>query len=101
MSDEVGGDGVHADDGERKGPGAAVPDVGQEVKSGQKQETPTAAEQDPTRGPNLFNDGADTRHTAEPAGGQSDDTRDGEPADFGKRVVLVLFLQRPGRNRGR
>src|ERR1051326_7729903 len=95
MGDEVGGDGVHADDGQREGPGTAVPYVGQEVKRAEKQKAPAAAEQNPAWGPNLLNYGADTGHPAEPARGQADDARDGKPADFGEwvaRKTAILIL---------
>src|ERR1051325_2919970 len=101
MGDEVGGDGVHADDGQREGPGTAVPYVGQEVKRAEKQKAPAAAEKNPAWGPNLLNYGADTGHPAEPARGQADDARDGKPADFGEWGVVVRRLGGRGGKRGR
>ena len=63
MGDEVGGDGVHADHDEEERPGAAIPDVHDEIERGEKEKTPAARKKHPTRRPNPFHHWADSQPT--------------------------------------
>ena len=75
----IGGDRVHADDPERKGPEAHAEEVEHGVEARQKQEAPAAAEEHPARGPDPLDDRADAQLAQAPAGRQADGARRAKP----------------------
>src|SRR5688500_2099288 len=84
VSDQIGRDRVHPHDSEDEGPAALVPNVHDEIKRGEEQETPTAGRENPTRGPNALHDRADSSYAEQPAGSEADHTGNGKPAHLFK-----------------
>ena len=85
VGDEVGGDGVHADDDEGEGDAAILFDVDDPGEGGEEEEADAAGEEGPGRGPDALDDGADAGEVKEEAGGDEEAGGEEELAqgDFG------------------
>lgn len=81
VGDEVGGDGVHADDDEREGEGAVATLFDDPEEGGQKIEAEAAAEEGPGRGPDALDDGVDAEEMKSDSDGQERGTGEEETAD--------------------
>src|SRR5436190_9065058 len=83
VSDHVSRNRVHADNDQRESPQATVPYFHDQIKCGEKEETPAAAEEHPTRGPDSFHDRANAGHTKQPTCGKANNASHRKPPDLG------------------
>lgn len=81
VGDEVGGDGVHADDDEREGEGAVATLFDDPEEGRQEIEAEASAEERPGRGPDALDDGVDAEEVKGDSGGHERDTGEEETAD--------------------
>src|SRR5947207_620503 len=84
VGDQVGGDGVHADDLERERPGAEILDVNDAVKCRHQEKTPATAVESPGGSPDSF----DARANAEVVQPEAED--EAEESGEGKFQKLLL-----------
>ncbi len=71
VAHEVEGEGIHADDDEEEGPATVLLHIDELMKCGEEEHADAAAEEDPGRGPEVFDDGTDA---AEVEGDAGEDT---------------------------
>jgi len=81
VGDEIGGDGVHADDDEREGEGAVASLFDDPEEGRQEIEAEAAAEEGPGRGPDALDDGVDAEEMKDDCGGHERGTGEEEAAD--------------------
>jgi hypothetical protein len=79
----VGGDGIHADDDQRKGPTLVILNIHQRIKSGQKKKTPTAAEEYPAWRPDTLDNRANSQPPQSRARQQANNAGDEQPSRLG------------------
>src|SRR4051794_38832578 len=79
VSDAIGGDGVHADDEQRKRPAALLGHIDYSIKCGQEEAGPAAAEQYPGGGPNPLHHGANPERSEQAPEGQSCNAGNSQP----------------------
>lgn len=89
VGDEVGGDGVHADDDEREGEGAVASLFDDPEEGRQEIEAEASAEEGPGRGPDALDDGVDAEEMKDESDGHErstceEETADGKAGDGGK-----------------
>ena len=81
VGDEVGGNGVDADDDEREGEAAVVFDVDEPGEDGEVEEADAAAPEHPGGGPDAFDDRADAGEVEEQASGHEGSGGEEEAAE--------------------
>src|SRR4051794_7241482 len=78
MGDEIGGDGVGANDTKREAPRGNMGHIDDGIKGGEYEEAPAAGKEGPSGSPDAFDRGAEARVVGCEAQSEEDDAGDGE-----------------------